>query len=189
MQRFGQRHHGELGRRIRRHQWARQESPNRGRIDDAGSAALLQQARHEAADAVEHALDVHGEAALEARLRDLPGEAGGHDACVVEQQVDAAEALPGALCQAVDGGRIGDVGGHGEYLGVQRIAQCLEPLPVDIGKYQAHAHFGCPAREAGADAACRAGNDGCRAFSADVFAHDRGSSQWCAKWIERGRLA
>ncbi|MCY1542510.1 hypothetical protein D9M68_782590 [compost metagenome] len=122
---------------------------------------LAEQQRDEAADAVDHATKVDIQQALPAVGADLPTETGLQDAGVVEQQVDAAEALHRQISQGIHLGRIAHVGhpAHDRHaLPLQLFGEGRQALPIDVGQYQAQSPRPPFFRQAAAYAACRTGD-------------------------------
>ena len=84
-------------------------------LDDVAAALLLHLGDGELGD-VEEARDVdadHGRIVFGGVLRERLGD---EDAGVVDQRVDAAEALDGLRDHALGGVPVGDVAGHGEHV-------------------------------------------------------------------------
>ncbi len=117
--------------------------------------------------AVEHALEVDGDLAVEQRIVGVGDGREQHDAGIVHQHVDAAERLRGLVEQMLDRRRVGDVGAHGDgastgildlrrlSFGVRRAARVVDD---DREAVLAQA-FG----DRGANAARRSGHDRCLA--------------------------
>jgi hypothetical protein len=126
-------------------------------------AALGDHGRHERADAVDHAPQVHAQHPLPVAFRSLPDEAAGADAGIVEQQVHFTEGAARAAGKAFDVAADGHVHPFGDQRGA-RGAQLggggVQRILLDVRQHEPHAQLVPQPGEFPAEAAAGAGNDG-----------------------------
>src|SRR5687767_10284537 len=148
---LGEADHRPLRRRVRRAHREGEPARGRGEVDDAAAARLLDE-RHRLVRAVEHAVEIHRDAALpvlRANVLDLgrrPGYTG-----VVDEHVEAAEVLLHIGEEPLDVVEPRDVGER-----LRNVRQLLlgagERLLVDVANVNARPGLGKGARDDAADA-------------------------------------
>ena len=129
-----------------------------GDVDDGAAAALLERG-HGGGDAVEDALDVDGEAAVELVLGDVEGRlVAVARAGVVDDDVEAAELVFGRGDERGPDGRVRHGARHGRDVvrdvGARKVRR--EPVAVEVGRHHLAALADEEARRREAEARCRA---------------------------------
>ena len=160
-QAFGQCLHGELTGDVGALEWPDGESPDGGRVDDAGRPPVRQHARDEGVDPVEHPVDVDLDHQIPPLGCEFPQRTGRLDTGVVEEQPDRSELGVRARRQPLDGRSIRDVRGDGENLGRPGQFAChlLQPFLRHVGQNEAHAQTGRVPGQRGTDPTSGAGDD------------------------------
>src|SRR5919202_20262 len=180
-ERLGQGDDGSLGRVVHGQARPRTDSGRAGRVED-DPATLRLHARNSRATAVEHAPDVDVHDAVEERIgRVFEWREGLRQARVVEQHVDAAEAVDRPLDHGLD------LLGAG-YVNLERLrldaggADLLDRLGraggVQVSGQHASPLFGECQRRSAPDAGAGAGNDRDLALQLHDFSASRTSSAW-----------
>jgi len=145
------------------HPRRRGEAGDRRRVDDVSFAALREHPRDEAADAVDHAPEVHPEDPLPVGERVLPDVLRDRDAGVVAHQVHGAVRVERPLRERLDVGGPGDVGHDredGRSAGLHLRLDARQRSGLDVGEDDLHPFRGERAGHGASDAARRAGHHG-----------------------------
>ena len=153
-----------LGDRVRTGR-GRDQPCDRGRVDDMARLARGQHARHEMADAVQHARKIDPEHPVPVLLRHVPDAVGPGPAAhagVIAEEVDVAPGGESRVGEAPDFRFVKHVCAHGDgdtaFRLDRRLGRGKRPF-LDIGEHDLHAFGGEPLRQCEPDPARRSCDD------------------------------
>jgi hypothetical protein len=151
---LGDRESGVLAGAVGAESGRGEKAHHRGGVHDVGGAVLEQQARDEAAQAVDDPHHIGGKHPLPVFERLLPDDAAGRDSGVVAEDRDVAADLESPAREGIERARVGHVGRDADAPGRGREAAAgrFEALRVEVGEHEPRSLVGERLGERASDA-------------------------------------